>query len=121
MIAGYVLGSRAASRAAGMGVVADHVFAQGAVADIEALNQRVDRLLLVTEALWVLLKRDGHTDDELAALIAELDGSDGQPDGRRVAAPTVCASCGSKVAAGLPKCQICGTKTGHQPGPLDGI
>lgn len=61
MIAGYVMGSRAASRAAGMSVISDHMRGPGSVADIDSLNERVDRLLLVTEALWTLLKKDGHT------------------------------------------------------------
>ena len=121
MIAGYVLGQRAAARAAGMGVISDSMRGAGAVSEIDALNDRVNRLLLVTEAMWTLLKKEGHTDEELAALIVELDGSDGHADFRKTAAPLTCKSCGSKVAAGLAKCQICGTETGVVPGPLDGI
>lgn len=125
MIAGYVLGTKAASRAGAMGVVSDCMVGRGtvrgSVSEIDALNERVDRLLLVTEALWTLVKKDGHTDEELTSLIIELDGSDGNHDHRKIAAPVVCPSCGSKVSAGFAKCQICGTKTGFTPGPLDGI
>ena len=121
MIAGYVMGSRAASRAAGMSVISDSMRGPGSVADIDSLNERVDRLLLVTEALWTLLKKDGHTDEELAALIAELDASDGQTDNRRAGSATTCTNCGSKVGPGFAKCQTCGTPTGVKPGPLDGI
>lgn len=60
-------------------------------------------------------------DEELAALIAELDASDGQTDNRRAASATTCTQCGSKVGAVFAKCQICGTPTGVKPGPLDGI
>lgn len=121
MIAGYVIGSRAAGRAAGMGVVANAIFDKGTEADVDALNERVDRLLLVTEALWTLLKKDGHTDEELAAVITELDGSDGHADRKKSASPTKCVQCGSMVGAGLPNCQFCGKPTGVRPGPLDGI
>ena len=121
MIAGYVMGSRAAGRAASMSVVANAMALPGAVADVDALDERIDRLLLVVEALWTLLKKAGHTDEELAAIIAQLDEMDGAADGRKSKAPTTCSSCGSKVAAGLPRCQICGTATGYAPGPLERV
>jgi hypothetical protein len=94
---------------------------KGTPSDIDALNERVDRLVLVTEALWTLVKKDGHTDEELASLIIELDGSDGHADHRKVGSPMTCENCGSKVPVGFTKCQICGAETGVTPGPLDGI
>jgi hypothetical protein len=121
MIAGYVMGQRAAARAGAFSVVSDHMSAGGGAAALEALDERVDRLLLVVEAMWTLLREQGLTDEQLAARIAELDAADGAADGRRVAAAVTCRSCGSKVAAGLPRCQICGTETGAVRGPLDGI
>jgi hypothetical protein len=121
MIAGYVLGTRAAGKAAGMGVVANNIFDKGSVGDVDALDQRIDRLLLVVEALWSVLKKDGHTDEELAAIIAELDASDGSPDGRHSKAPITCTSCGSKVAPTLARCQFCGKATGHEPSPLERV
>lgn len=121
MIAGYVLGSRASNRASGMSVVANAMFDKGSVADVDALDLRVDRLLLVVEALWTMLKKDGHTDQELADIIAELDAVDGSVDGRRSKIPITCPSCDSKVAPNLPKCQFCGHATGHEPSPLERI
>jgi hypothetical protein len=125
MIAGYVLGAKAASRAGRMAVISEAMVGRGAVkgtvSEIDALNERVDRLVLVTEALWTLVKKDGHTDEELESLIIELDGSDGTTDHRRAAVPVTCGSCGAKVAVGFAKCQICGEDTGVKPGPLDGI
>lgn len=119
MIAGYVMGARAAARASSMGVVADAIFDKGSVAEVDAIEARIERLLLVTEALWTLLKQHGHTDEELAAIIAQLDGADA--DGKRNRVPTTCAGCGSKVAAGLAKCQICGRATGVVLTPLDQV
>ena len=122
MIAGYVMGQRTAARAAGMSVVANHMsVAGGSVEALAELDARVDRLLLVIEAMWGMMKEQGLTDEQLAARIAEIDNSDGVIDGRRVVPALTCKSCGSKVMGGLPRCQICGTETGVVPGPLDRI
>ena len=122
MIAGYVMGQRSAARAAGMSVVANHMLASGNSPEaLEELDARVDRLLLVLEAMWSMLKEQGLTDEQLAARIAEIDSSDGVADGRRVIPAVTCRSCGSKVMGGLPRCQICGTDTGAVVGPLAGI
>ena len=116
----FPLGSyvRTAAKVAAMNTVSTPASTFEALADLEA---RVDRLLLVIEALWTMIKDDGHTDEELAARMAEIDKSDGAADGRRVAPTVTCRSCASKVMGGLPRCQICGTETGVRPGPLDGI
>ncbi len=122
MIAGYVMGQRSAARAAGMSVVANHMLGSGSsVEALSELDARVDRLLLVIEAMWSMLKEQGLTDEQLAARIAEIDSSDGVVDGRRVVPSVTCRSCGSRVMGGLPRCQICGTETGVAAGPLDGI
>ena len=120
MIAGYVMGTRASARASGMSVVAN-AMTPGPTADFGVLDDRIDRTLVVIEALWTMLKQHGHSDEELASIIAQLDSADGLADGKRSKAPTTCSSCGSKVAAGLKNCQICGHSTGYIPGPLDQI
>ena len=105
-----------------MSVVANSMILPGSSTDaVAALDDRVDRLLIVVEALWSLLREHGHTDQELAARIKELDGADGIADGRHTQRAAVCKSCDSKVPAGMARCQICGTETGIEPGPLDGI
>jgi hypothetical protein len=116
MIAGYALGSRAAARASAMGVVADHMFGS-ATDDIAELEERMDRLVRVIEAMWSLLKESGYRDEQLATRIEQLEAADSQ----RAAQATVCRSCDSRVAAGMPRCQICGTETGVTPGPFDGV
>jgi len=105
-----------------MSVVSNHISSSSsAVEALADLDARVDRLLLVIEALWSILKESGHTDEQLTARIAEIDQSDGATDGRRAIPPVTCRSCGSKVMVGIPRCQICGTETGIVAGPLDGI
>jgi hypothetical protein len=122
MVAGYVMGTRASARAGAMSVLANHMTLTGSAADaVAALDERVDRLLMVVEALWSLLREHGYTDEQLAARIAELDLADGVADGRHAQKASVCKSCDSKIPAGMLRCQICGTETGFVPGPLDGI
>ena len=121
MIAGYVMGKRMVARAGAMGVVSDAIRGPASLDAIGDLDERVDRLLMVIEAMWSLLKEQGYTDEQLSARIKEIDESDGTADGRRTQAPVTCRSCEAKVAAGLPRCQICGTETGLTPGPLHGI
>jgi hypothetical protein len=122
LIAGYVMGQRNAARAAGMGVVANHMAGSGNAIEAWAeLDARVDRLLLVIEAMWSMLKEQGLTDEQLATRIHEIDSSDGVVDGRRVIPTVTCRSCGSQVMGGLPRCQICGTENGVVLGPLAGI
>ncbi|HEY7563903.1 MAG TPA: hypothetical protein VIA81_03180 [Acidimicrobiia bacterium] len=117
LIAGYVMGKRAA---AGMSSAAS-ALGVGPAAAVEVLDERLDRTLLVIEALWTLLKEHGYTDEQLAARISELDEADGMVDGRHVPDPLTCRSCGSKVPAGLPRCQFCGAETGQADQPFAGL
>ena len=74
------------------------------------VDERVDRLLLLVEAMWELTKEQHRLSDQhLADKLVELDEADGTADGRRTPTPMDCRSCGSKVTAGLPACQFCGT------------
>ena len=107
-LTGYVLGQQgtlsarlAALTAGGQGTSA---------ADVLALEDRLDRLVLVLGAMWSLLEERGFTNDDLIARINEIDRADGLADGRRFSGPSECASCGSKVAPGLTACQFCGTE-----------
>lgn len=86
---------------------------------LEDMNERVDSMALILRALWALLEEQGLTADQLIDKIEELDLLDGKADGKVTALATDCPSCGSKVAAGLNKCQFCGTDVrAEDPGPL---
>jgi hypothetical protein len=72
------------------------------------LQERLDRLLVLTEAIWMLVtERTGLTDDDLRAHLGSLDGSDGVQDGRRQPVPAVCP-CGAKIGPKAPRCVFCG-------------
>jgi hypothetical protein len=75
----------------------------------EDLADQIDRLLLVTEAIWTLCReRLGLSDEQLMARIHALDASDGTIDGRHTRAPRRCAGCAAMVPAERETCQFCG-------------
>ncbi|MEZ5175185.1 MAG: hypothetical protein R2823_03160 [Acidimicrobiia bacterium] len=119
-LTGYVLGqhgtqsARLASTAAG---------APGAsTIEVLEVHDRVDRLLLVVEAMWSLLEEGGYSEDQLRRRIAEIDMADGSKDGKKTVLASECKSCGSMVPAGRATCQFCGAES-HlvDDGPLAGI
>jgi hypothetical protein len=120
MIFGYVMGTRAVKRAAAMGVVADNMLGHGVI-EAQELDERLDRMLLVIQAMWDLLKEKGYTDEQLLEKIREIDLDDGVEDGHRTAALVKCSKCGSAVARNLPRCQFCGTETLLPPDPMAGL
>lgn len=107
-MAGYVLGERSAARAS---VAAQSLAGNRADRTIEEmlnLNDRIDRLLLVVEAMWSLMREQRYSDSQLRELIEQLDGGDGIVDGRRSVKPQRCPGCDSMVEPGRPTCAICG-------------
>lgn len=82
----------------------------------EELERRVERLSLMTEALWTLLReRLGLTDEELLSMAEEIDLSDGKLDGRVNRTSSACTSCGRMVSARHVKCIYCGTPVQRAP------
>ncbi len=106
---GYTMGQRSATQAAQYARSASTAEAMTSHLRMIGVDERIDRVVLLVEAMWALLREHGFSDEELAEKLMELDQSDGTIDGRRTPAPSTCRSCGSKVAAGLPACQFCGT------------
>jgi hypothetical protein len=90
--------------------------------DFLDLQDRIDRTLLVVEAMWTLLEESGYTAEQLKARIEELDASDGTVDGKRTPQATLCRECGAKVGAGLAACQFCGSTVPKDAiGPFSGV
>ena len=78
-----------------------------------SLNDRVDKLVLVTEAMWEMLsERLGVTVAELAEHVRQVDLRDGTSDGKRgVTAGTTlvhCSACQATIPPGKANCQFCG-------------
>lgn len=73
------------------------------------VEQRVDQLLLVVQAMWTLIQeKTGLTDAELLARMTELDARDGTADGHVRHPPVKCAKCGATVARKFNRCLFCG-------------
>ena len=78
--------------------------------DVQRMRGDIERLLMITEALWGMVKEQhGYADEELFRRITEIDLSDGRADGRVAPSPAeMCSACGRKVAKHRPLCLYCG-------------
>lgn len=78
--------------------------------EARALKFEVERLLMITEALWSFLREEhGWTDDMLAERMREIDMRDGAEDGRVAASrPRHCPECGKVAGKKRPFCMWCG-------------
>ena len=104
--------SAAASRAA---TEAGHRAAQEAGrarSEIEELEYEVEKLLMITESLWNILKEQlGYDDEELFRRVHEIDMRDGRLDGKVAASVNPpCPECGRTLIGKRPKCLYCGTE-----------
>jgi len=85
--------------------------------EIEQLRGDVERLLLITEALWRIVKeRFALTDAELVQRIQDIDLEDGKLDGRKAASPArECPHCQRKLIKHQPLCFYCGKPVEYLP------
>jgi hypothetical protein len=118
-VTGYVMGSRQAGKVAGMAASADS-FNRGPASKLHDVNDRLDRLIMVVEAVWSLLEESGYTKEQLEERIKVMDQVDGTENGRVLRQRLRCPSCDSVVVEGIGHCQICGTEVG-EASPFAGI
>jgi hypothetical protein len=119
-LTGYVLGQHGAQSAK---LASEASRGSGpSKSDLLDIHDRVDRLLLVVDAMWSLLEENGYTEEQLKDRIEQIDASDGVVDGRRRPRSRPCRECGSMVPAESESCQFCGTVVpGKDDHPLTGI
>jgi ribosomal protein S27AE len=86
-------------------------------ADIAALHAEIERLLLITEGLWRIVKEKLQCDEnELIKQITVIDLEDGKLDARKPAAPPQpCPKCGRVLAKHRPRCLFCGEPIAADP------
>ena len=85
--------------------------------EVAELQGEVERLLLITEALWRILKeKHGLEENELVKQITLIDLEDGKLDGRKpTAAPKPCPKCNRMLARNRPRCLFCGEPIAADP------
>ncbi|HNR32363.1 MAG TPA: hypothetical protein PKI11_15835 [Candidatus Hydrogenedentes bacterium] len=73
------------------------------------MQDEVDRLCLLNQALWELLRdRLGVTDADLERVAYEVDMRDGKADGKITAHAVRCPTCGRVSNSKHAKCLYCG-------------
>ena len=93
--------------------------AREAQTSTELFKHDIDRLLLITEALWTLMKQEhGYTDDKLVQLIQNIDqrkASAYGPGNATKDPPVACPSCGRPNTAKRTVCMYCGSRLATKP------
>ena len=77
----------------------------------EAITGDIEKLFMLTEALWTILKEEhGYSDDKLIKRIQEVDLHDGKLDGKvaKQQKPS-CPKCKHKLMGKHQVCLYCGT------------
>jgi hypothetical protein len=75
------------------------------------MEKRVNRLSLLCQSMWELLReRAEFTDEQLAAKVLEVDLRDGRKDNRIDTQVSDCPSCGRKTNSKRSTCIICGAE-----------
>jgi hypothetical protein len=83
--------------------------------ELARLQGDVERLTLACAAMWSLLKEQGHTDEQLAARMQELDLRDGKADGKLAPGVVTCTGCGRKSRPDRKTCMYCSAELPRGP------
>jgi len=83
----------------------------------DAITCDVEKLFMITEALWTILKEQhGYSDDELIGRIQEIDLRDGRLDGKVASQRNpLCPQCRRTLMGKHPVCLYCGTAVARDP------
>ena len=74
-----------------------------------ALQANIAKLLMITEALWEIVRDDkGLNDEVMRKKIFEIDMRDGKLDGKNQRSAIECPNCGHRVSTRHPACLYCG-------------
>jgi hypothetical protein len=85
--------------------------AAGGGSDIKKIHKAVDKLIIITQALWeIIAESHGLSEEYIAAKVREIDMRDGAIDGRVKRPIRVCASCGKVLPLDRDACIYCGAQ-----------
>ena len=80
--------------------------AKEAQTGVKLMQHDIDRLLMLTEALWLFIKtQHNYTDEDLVKVITEIEMRDGQSPKHQ---PVTCPACGRINSGKRPICIYCG-------------
>ena len=115
--AGAAAANRAETNAANMASQRAASEANRARTEIENVKFDVEKLLMITEALWIILKEQlGYDDEELIRRINEIDMRDGRLDGKvKESVNPNCPECDRVLIGRMNKCLYCGTEVDRDP------
>jgi len=84
----------------------------GTIKRIAELENRLNRLSMITMALWEILKKQSPdlSDAELYELVKEIDLRDGKLDGQYVQEAKECSNCGKVMNPQYAQCLYCGAE-----------
>jgi len=85
---------------------------------ISELQDQLDRLLLITESMWFVLKDKLQLDDAvLMDMMKHVDMKDGKLDGKATTKPETCPNCNHTISLRTGRCLYCGTQA-KRAGPF---
>lgn len=91
--------------------------ANDAASKVAELEQKVEKTLIICEALWSIVKKSHKLEDShLVQLMKDIDSADGVLNGRvKKSPPVVCSECNKTVQRGKIKCMYCGHENEISP------
>jgi hypothetical protein len=88
------------------------------VTEQQRIQREIEKLLMITEALWRIVKEEhGYSDELLIQKIQEVDMRDGTLDGRvsKSAERPTCPKCGRVIIRNQHACLFCGAPVEQKP------
>jgi ribosomal protein S27AE len=83
----------------------------------ETITSDIEKLFMITESLWTILKEHhGYTDEHLGTMMQDIDLRDGKLDGKVAKQQNpACPQCERILMGKHPVCLYCGTAVVREP------
>lgn len=82
--------------------------AQSTASKLLYLEERVEKAMMINEALWLIMKKNMDLSDEfLEEVVRAIDLQDGKLDGKVVRETQICGNCNRRVGSNRQTCIYC--------------